>query len=93
MKMPLFGKSPKSPAEIVKQLKEAVNSLEKGDRKAEKAQEDISKNLVSAVIHFIGDRFVSHLSTHSFGNFCWQFFSLPDAIQAGLENIILLNQE
>ena len=45
--MPLFGKSQKSPAEIVKQLKEAVNCLEKGDKKAEKAQEDISKNLVS----------------------------------------------
>lgn len=47
--MPLFGKSQKSPAEIVKQLKEAVNCLEKGDKKAEKAQEDISKNLVSNV--------------------------------------------
>lgn len=45
--MPLFGKSQKSPSEIVKQLKEAVNCLEKGDKKAEKAQEDISKNLVS----------------------------------------------
>lgn len=47
LKMPLFGKSQKSPSEIVKQLKEAVNCLEKGDKKAEKAQEDISKNLVS----------------------------------------------
>lgn len=46
--MPLFGKSQKSPSEIVKQLKDAVNSLEKGDKKAEKAQEDISKNLVSS---------------------------------------------
>lgn len=45
--MPLFGRSQKSPAEIVRQLKEAVNCLEKGDKKAEKAQEDISKNLVS----------------------------------------------
>lgn len=48
--MPLFGKSQKSPSEIVKQLKEAVNSLEKGDKKAEKAQEDISKNLVSLIL-------------------------------------------
>lgn len=46
-KMPLFGKSQKSPAELVKALKEAVNSLERGDKKAEKAQEDVSKNLVS----------------------------------------------
>lgn len=52
--MPLFGKSQKSPAELVKALKEAVNSLERGDKKAEKAQEDVSKNLVSkvAVIYF-----------------------------------------
>lgn len=47
VKMPLFGKSQKSPAELVKALKEAVNSLERGDKKAEKAQEDVSKNLVS----------------------------------------------
>lgn len=46
-KMPFFGKSQKSPAELVKALKEAVNSLERGDKKAEKAQEDVSKNLVS----------------------------------------------
>lgn len=44
--MPLFGKSQKSPADVVKGLKESVNSLEKGDKKAEKAQEDVSKNLV-----------------------------------------------
>lgn len=45
-KMPLFGKSQKNPADIVKSLKEAVNTLEKGDKKAEKAQEDVSKNLL-----------------------------------------------
>lgn len=44
--MPLFGKSAKSPAEVVKSLREAVNALERGDKKAEKAQEDVSKNLV-----------------------------------------------
>nr|CAG4650200.1 EOG090X07E2 [Sida crystallina] len=44
--MPLFGKSQKSPAEVVKALKEAVTSLEKGDKKLEKAQEDVSKNLL-----------------------------------------------
>lgn len=44
--MPLFGKSQKGPAEVVKALKDAVNVLEKGDKKAEKAQEDVSKNLV-----------------------------------------------
>lgn len=48
--MPLFGKSQKSPQELVKALKEAVNSLERGDKKAEKAQEDVSKNLVSHLL-------------------------------------------
>lgn len=38
-KMPLFGKSQKSPAEVVKALKEAVSSLEKGDKKLEKVLE------------------------------------------------------
>ncbi|OTF73119.1 Mo25-like protein [Euroglyphus maynei] len=44
--MPLFGKSTKSPFELIKSLQEALLALEKGDRKAEKAQEDISKNLL-----------------------------------------------
>lgn len=48
--MPLFGKSQKSPAELVKALKEAVTALERGDKKAEKAQEDVSKNLVSVFV-------------------------------------------
>uniref|UniRef100_A0A182PCL8 Calcium-binding protein 39 n=1 Tax=Anopheles epiroticus TaxID=199890 RepID=A0A182PCL8_9DIPT len=43
--MPLFGKSQKSPQELVKALLEAVNSLGGGDKKAEKAQEDVGKNL------------------------------------------------
>lgn len=76
--MPLFGKSQKSPAELVKvsitapwlglsaekisnrqwfidlqalkealKALEALKTLERGDKKAEKAQEDVSKNLVS----------------------------------------------
>lgn len=45
--MPLFGKSQKSPADVVRALKESVNALERGgEKKAEKAQEDVSKNLV-----------------------------------------------
>lgn len=44
--MPLFSRSQKSPADLVKALKEGVNSLERGDKKAEKAQEEVSKNLV-----------------------------------------------
>lgn len=48
--MPLFGKSQKSPAELVRSLKDAVTALERGDKKAEKAQEDVSKNLVGYII-------------------------------------------
>ncbi|KAF7491399.1 Protein Mo25 [Sarcoptes scabiei] len=44
--MPLFGKSTKSPYELIKSVQEALLALEKGDKKTEKAQEDISKNLV-----------------------------------------------
>lgn len=51
--MPLFGKSQKSPAELVRSLKDAVTALERGDKKAEKAQEDVSKNLVSVLDPFM----------------------------------------
>uniref|UniRef100_A0A182UFI4 Uncharacterized protein n=1 Tax=Anopheles melas TaxID=34690 RepID=A0A182UFI4_9DIPT len=71
--MPLFGKSQKSPQELVKALKEAVNSLERGDKKAEKAQEDVSKNLYLPLINRTGlrpsERFIMALAfppmTHS----------------------------
>lgn len=45
-----FGKSHKSPADIVKNLKESIAVLEKqdiSDKKAEKATEEVSKNLVA----------------------------------------------
>jgi len=47
--MPLFGKSSKSPTEIVKLLKESLSTLEKGgdSKKQDKAQEDVSKHLGS----------------------------------------------
>jgi len=44
--MPLFGSNrPKNPVEVCKILKEALTALERSDKKAEKAQEDISKSL------------------------------------------------
>ena len=49
--MPLFGKSSKSPAEVVKNLKDSLTNLEKfggdavGGKKVEKAQDDVSKYL------------------------------------------------
>jgi len=40
--MPLFGKSHKSPAEIVRYLREALILIEKGqDKKSEKAVEEV----------------------------------------------------
>jgi len=48
-KMPLFGKASKSPVELVRVLKESLVILEKGadGKKQEKAQEDVSKHLVT----------------------------------------------
>uniref|UniRef100_A0A3Q2V492 Calcium binding protein 39-like n=1 Tax=Haplochromis burtoni TaxID=8153 RepID=A0A3Q2V492_HAPBU len=45
--MPLFGKSHKSPADIVKTLKENLAILVKQDKKTDKASEEVSKCLVS----------------------------------------------
>lgn len=46
-KMFLFGKSHKGPYELIKSLTEALQQVERGDpKKSERAQEDISKNLV-----------------------------------------------
>ncbi|KFM59398.1 Protein Mo25, partial [Stegodyphus mimosarum] len=56
--MPLFGKSQKSPSELVKVLREAIVALEKGDKKAEKAQEDVSKHLalMKTMLYGSGDQ-------------------------------------
>uniref|UniRef100_A0A914WHU2 Uncharacterized protein n=1 Tax=Plectus sambesii TaxID=2011161 RepID=A0A914WHU2_9BILA len=53
MPLPLFGKSHKSPPDIVKNLKEALTALEKGDKKSEKAQEEVNRSLqaVKGVIY------------------------------------------
>uniref|UniRef100_A0A673T9C4 Calcium binding protein 39 like n=1 Tax=Suricata suricatta TaxID=37032 RepID=A0A673T9C4_SURSU len=44
-KMPLFSKSHKNPAEIVKALKDNLAILEKQDKKTDKASEEVSKSL------------------------------------------------
>lgn len=36
--MPLFGKSQKSPTEVVKALKDALIALERGDKKSDKVR-------------------------------------------------------
>uniref|UniRef100_A0A8B9FG56 Calcium binding protein 39 like n=1 Tax=Amazona collaria TaxID=241587 RepID=A0A8B9FG56_9PSIT len=43
--MPLFSKSHKNPAEIVKILKENMAILEKQEKKTDKASEEVSKSL------------------------------------------------
>uniref|UniRef100_A0A8D2ZVE3 Calcium binding protein 39-like n=1 Tax=Scophthalmus maximus TaxID=52904 RepID=A0A8D2ZVE3_SCOMX len=45
--MPLFGKSHKSPADIVRTLRENLAILVKQDKKTDKASEEVSKCLVS----------------------------------------------
>ncbi|VDM13203.1 unnamed protein product [Wuchereria bancrofti] len=48
MPLPLFGKSHKSPPDIVKNLKDSLTQLEKlerGDKKNEKVAEEVSKSL------------------------------------------------
>jgi len=53
---PLFGKSSKSPPEVVRQLKEHLTTLEKGGdgKKQEKAQEEVSKQLVNMTTLLFG---------------------------------------
>ncbi|CAJ0956443.1 unnamed protein product, partial [Mesorhabditis belari] len=43
MPLPIFGKSHKSPADVVKNLKEALVQIEKGDKKSDKAIEEVNK--------------------------------------------------
>jgi len=72
--MPLFGKSSKGPAELVRALREAVAALERGDKKADKAQEDVSKNLVSTQCSELSTQYpipntqysLTHTHTHIF---------------------------
>ena len=57
---PLFGKSSKSPTEVVKALRESLNTLEKGGdtKKEEKAQEEVRY----IIFHFWkGDEILLHL--------------------------------
>ncbi|XP_043214233.1 protein Mo25-like [Amphibalanus amphitrite] len=43
--MPLWGKSQKNPTDVVRAIRDGLTALEKGDKKTEKALEDVSKNL------------------------------------------------
>ncbi|XP_074658027.1 protein Mo25-like [Tubulanus polymorphus] len=56
--MPLFGSSKKSPQELAKGLSDALLILERGDKKAEKASEEVSKILISMknILYGINDQ-------------------------------------
>ena len=41
MPLPIFGKSHKTPADIIRNLKDALAVIEKGDKKSEKAAEEV----------------------------------------------------
>ncbi|KAK6325410.1 hypothetical protein J4Q44_G00047520 [Coregonus suidteri] len=56
--MPLFGKSHKNPADIVRTLKENMAILVKQDKKTDKASEEVSKCLVAMkeILYGTGDK-------------------------------------
>ncbi|KAM9396750.1 calcium-binding protein 39-like [Salvelinus alpinus] len=56
--MPLFGKSHKNPADIVRTLKENMAILVKHDKKTDKASEEVSKCLVAMkeILYGTGDK-------------------------------------
>uniref|UniRef100_A0A8C8LYF5 Calcium-binding protein 39-like n=1 Tax=Oncorhynchus tshawytscha TaxID=74940 RepID=A0A8C8LYF5_ONCTS len=56
--MPLFGKSHKNPADIIRTLKENMAILVKQDKKTEKASEEVSKCLVAMkeILYGTGDK-------------------------------------
>ena len=45
--MPLFGKSQKSPTEVVKALKDALIALERGDKKSDKVRLSFERTIMS----------------------------------------------
>ena len=65
---PLFGKSSKSPTEVVKALRESLNTLEKGgdQKKEEKAQEEVRYHdeiLLHLFLEWPTPTFASHTLT------------------------------
>lgn len=52
--MPLFGKSHKSPPDIIRNLREALNIIEKGEKKSEKAVEEVNRWLQAVKLIIYG---------------------------------------
>lgn len=52
--MPLFGKSHKSPPDIVKNLRDALMIIEKGDKKTDKAVEEVYRYLQTVKLIIYG---------------------------------------
>lgn len=53
-KMPLFGKSHKSAPDIIKNLRDALILIEKGDKKADKAVEEVNRHLQAVKLIIYG---------------------------------------
>ena len=57
LQMPLFGKSHKSPPDIIRNLREALTTIEKcekGEKKSEKAVEDVNRWLQAVKLIIYG---------------------------------------
>ncbi|CAD5229117.1 unnamed protein product [Bursaphelenchus okinawaensis] len=54
LKMPLFGKSHKSPPDIIKNLRDALLVIEKGDKKSDKAVEEVNRYLQAVKLIIYG---------------------------------------
>lgn len=52
--MPLFGKSHKSPPDIIRNLREALNIIEKGEKKSDKAVEEVNRWLQAVKLIIYG---------------------------------------
>jgi hypothetical protein len=52
--MPLFGRAHKSPQDIIKNLRDALILIEKGDKKADKAVEEVNRYLQAVKLIIYG---------------------------------------
>lgn len=71
--MPLFGKAQKTPAEVVKTLKDAILALDKGDKKADK-------------VSLVNLRFIGHI-VQNVNYFNFSLARQVDLMQSDLINL------
>ena len=57
--MPLWGKSQKSPTDVVRAIRDGLTALEKGDKKTDKVDKNAPKTtdvtLLACILLFLGD--------------------------------------